>query len=91
MDGLVRLWTLNGRKLAEFKQHESFVRGIDFHPNPADLRLVTASADGTVKLLKIDHGIESLQDLHRQACKWLGDRSAEETVADGNLPLVATS
>ena len=90
-DGLVRLWSLNGRKLAEFKQHESFVRGIDFHPNPADLRLLTASVDGTVKLLKIDHGIESLQDLHRQARKWLGDRLAEETVADGNLPLVATS
>jgi WD40 repeat protein len=73
MDGLVRLWSLNGRKLAEFKQHESVVRGIDFHPNPADLRLLTASLDGTVKLLKIDHGIESLQNLHRQARKWLGD------------------
>ena len=80
-DGLVRLWSLNGRKLAEFKQHEIFVRGIDFHPDPADLRLLTASVDGTAKLLKIDHGIESLQDLHRKARKWLGDRLAEETGA----------
>lgn len=91
MDGLVRLWSLNGRKLAEFTHHDIFVRSIDFHPNPADLRLLTAFVDGTAKLLKIDHGIESLQDLHRQARKWLGDRLAEETVADGNLPLVATS
>ena len=72
-DGLVRLWSLNGRKLAEFKQHEIIVRGIDFHPDPANLRLLTASVDGTVKLLKIDRSIKSLQDLHRQARKWLGD------------------
>ena len=70
-DGLVRLWSLNGRKLAEFKQHEIFVRSIDFHPKSADLWLLTASVDGTVKLLKIDHGKESLQDLHRKASKWL--------------------
>ena len=85
-DGLVRLWSLNGRKLAEFKQHEAFVRGIDFHPDPADLRLLTASVDGTAKLLKIDHGIESLQDLHRQARMWLRDRLPEETgAADRSL------
>jgi len=63
-EGLVRLWTLYGRKMAEFKVHESFVRSIDFHPEWANLRLLTASVDGTVKLLKIDHSIESLRDLH---------------------------
>ena len=85
-DGLVRLWSLKGRKLAEFKQHEIFVRNMDFHPNSVDLRLLTASVDGTAKLLKIDHSIESLQDLYRQARKWLGDRLAEETgAADRSL------
>ena len=71
-DGLVRLWSLNGRKLAEFKQHESIVRSIVFQPNTATLRLLTASLDGTVKLLKIDHSIESLEGLLQQACKWPG-------------------
>ena len=71
-DGLVRLWSLNGRKLAEFKQHESIVRSIVFQPKTAILRLLTASLDGTVKLLKIDHSIESLQDLYQKAYKWPG-------------------
>ncbi len=83
---MVRLWSLNGRKLAEFGQHENFVRGIDFHPDPAYLRLLTASVDGTVKLLKIDYGIESLQHLHRRAREWLRDRLPEETgAADRSL------
>ena len=86
-DGWVRLWSLNGRsKLAEFKQHKNFVRSIDFHPDPGDLRLLTASVDGTVKLLKIDHGIESLQDLHRQARERLRRSIGEETgAADRSL------
>ena len=80
-EGMVRLWSLNGRKLAEFKQHKDFVRGIDFHPDPTHLLLLTASVDGTVKLLKIDRSIKSLQDLHRKALNWLGDRPAQETIS----------
>ena len=79
-DGFVRLWSLNGRMLAESKLHKTFVRSIDFHPDPANLRLLTASVDASVKLFNIDRSMKSLQDLHRQARQWLGDRPAAESL-----------
>ena len=85
VDGLVRLWSLSGRRLAEDKNHKLWVRSVSFKPNTHELVLLTTSFDATVKLRKIDSSIKLLRDLDEKARTWLGDWFAEPNWADRGL------
>ncbi|MBW4492501.1 MAG: AAA-like domain-containing protein [Oscillatoria princeps RMCB-10] len=66
-DRTARLWDLSGNLIAEFRGHQGPVETVCFSP---DGRFVaTGSPDGTARLW----GAQTLEELLKRGCEWLGD------------------
>ncbi len=66
-DRTVRVWDLSGNLIAEFRGHQGPVESVCFSP---DGRFVaTGSPDGTARLWRA----QTLEELLKRGCEWLGD------------------
>lgn len=89
----MKLWTLSGQLLADFKGHKGIVRSVSFSPEPSSKYIFTAGDDATAIVWKIkdlnellEEGCQRLKEYYGSTSKNTNDKDEKQELYKFCLP-----